>query len=158
MLTSCLVTFGSEEDFSNFHDLDNLTKSNDLDFDPEKLPTPSSRIGGPEARNYVAYIPVPINEGEDEEEDDDDEYYDEDDEYYDDEYYDEDEYYEEEETPRRPNKKSKKKKYSSSKRRKGNRRRYEEQSSKGDTERVPFLVHIGAEPPNSFKEVSRSLL
>ena len=148
-MTSCLVTFGSEEDFSNFHDVDNLTKSNDLDFEPEKLPNPSSRISGPEARNYVAYIPVPINEGEDEEEED-DEYYDDSDEYYDDdeEYYDEDEYYEEDEPPRRPNKKSKKKKFSSSKRRKGVRRRYEEQSSKGDKERVPFLVPLMMVPEN----------
>ena len=51
----------------------------------------------PEGRNYVAYIPVPINnEDEDDEEEYDDEY--EDDEYYDDdddeEYEDDEEYYE----------------------------------------------------------------
>ena len=51
----------------------------------------------PEGRNYVAYIPVPINnEDEDDEEEYDDEYVD--DEYYDDdddeEYEDDEEYYE----------------------------------------------------------------
>ena len=49
----------------------------------------------PEARNYVAYIPVPINNEDDEEEEyedeyEEDEYYDEEDEEYDDEYYYED--------------------------------------------------------------------
>ena len=51
----------------------------------------------PEPRNYVAYIPVPINNDDDDEEDYDedygeDEYYEDDDEEYDDEYYYEDEY------------------------------------------------------------------
>ena len=67
----------------------------------ELLPAPSkyhqrSSIQSPEARNYVAYIPVPINSDDEEEEDydeeyEDDEYYDEDDEEYEDEYYYEDE-------------------------------------------------------------------
>ena len=44
------------------------------------LPTPEARIGlGPEARNYVAYIPVPLNDDEDEGDDEDDEYYDDED-------------------------------------------------------------------------------
>ena len=55
-----------------------------------------SNIQSPQARNYVAYIPVPINNDDDEEEDydeeyEDEEYYDEDDEEYDEEYYYEDE-------------------------------------------------------------------
>ena len=69
----------------------------------ELLPTPSKfhqsdSMTSPEGRNYVAYIPVPIN-GDDEEDDED---YDE--EYEDDEYYEEDkeasvdqEYYEDDE-------------------------------------------------------------
>ena len=74
----------------------------------ETLPTPLPQRG-PQARNYVAYIPVPISDDENE----DDEYYDEDeDEYDEDEYYDEDEdeyYYEEEEdetVKRRPPKRN----------------------------------------------------
>ena len=44
------------------------------------LPTPEARIGlGPEARNYVAYIPVPLNDDEDEGDYEDDEYYDDED-------------------------------------------------------------------------------
>ena len=64
----------------------------------ELLPTPSKYhqgdvIQSPEARNYVAYIPVPIN-NEDEDEDEYEEDY-EDEEYYDEDYEDdEDEYYE----------------------------------------------------------------
>ena len=50
-----------------------------------------------EPRNYVAYIPVPINNDDEEEEDydedyEDDEYYEDEEEEYDDEYYYEDEY------------------------------------------------------------------
>ena len=49
----------------------------------------------PESRNYVAYIPVPINNDDDEDEDyedeyEEDEYYDDEEEEYDDEYYYED--------------------------------------------------------------------
>ena len=64
----------------------------------ELLPIPSKYhqgdvIQSPEARNYVAYIPVPIN-NDDEDEDEYDEDY-EDEEYYDEDYEDEeDEYYE----------------------------------------------------------------
>ena len=64
----------------------------------ELLPIPSKyhqgdAIQSPEARNYVAYIPVPIN-NEDEDEDEYEEDY-EDEEYYDEDYEDdEDEYYE----------------------------------------------------------------
>ena len=71
----------------------------------ELLPTPlkyhqGDSMPSPEGRNYVAYIPVPINnEDEDDEDEYDDEY--EDDEYYDDdedeEYEDDDEYYEDDE-------------------------------------------------------------
>ena len=75
----------------------------------ETLPTPLPQRG-PQARNYVAYIPVPISDDENE----DDEYYDEDEDEYDDddEYYDDDEdeyYYEEEEeetVKRRPPKRN----------------------------------------------------
>ena len=78
----------------------------------ETLPTPLSQIG-PQARNYVAYIPVPISDDETEDEDyeyDDDEYKDDDEEYYDDddddEYYDDEDDYEYEiKKPKRPTKK-----------------------------------------------------
>ena len=67
------------------------------------LPTPSKyhqsdEMTSPEGRNYVAYIPVPINgDDEDDNEEYDEEY--EDDEYYeeDDEEYDDEEYYEDDE-------------------------------------------------------------
>ena len=49
----------------------------------------------PEARNYVAYIPVPINNDDDEEDYEEDEY--EEDEYYDEEEYDDEYYYEDDE-------------------------------------------------------------
>ena len=138
VLTTCLVITGAEEeDFSNFYDIDNFTfDKTSYNSDNEVLPQSSAQLG-PEARNYVAYIPVPINEGEEEE---DDEYYDEDDEYY----YEDEEYYEEE-----PPKKSKpkRKKYESTKRR-PNRRKYQEDSSKDDKERVPFLVPLMMVPEN----------
>ena len=81
----------------------------------ETLPIPLPQIG-PQARNYVAYIPVPISDDEAEDEDyeeydDDDEYRDDDEEYY---YDDEDEYYDDEDDydyeikkPKRPTKKQK---------------------------------------------------
>ena len=49
----------------------------------ETLPVPMPQSAA-EPRNYVAYIPVPISDDEDEEEEDDDEYYDDEEEYYDD--------------------------------------------------------------------------
>ena len=62
LLSTCLVITGSEEaDFEHFYDVDQ--------FSFEKLPEAEEQLG-PEARNYVAYIPVPINEGEDEDDDD----------------------------------------------------------------------------------------
>ena len=86
VLTSCLViTWGAqEEDFSKFSDppVDQFRFEKTAN-QTEELPVPASQIG-PEARNYVAYIPVPINDDEEDEEDE--EYYDEYDEYYEDEY------------------------------------------------------------------------
>ena len=68
---------------------------------PEPLPKPSKYHQGdsmqsPEGRNYVAYIPVPINNDDDDEEEyddeyEDDEYYDEEEDEYDEEYYEDDE-------------------------------------------------------------------
>ena len=64
----------------------------------EILPIPSKYhqgdvIQSPEARNYVAYIPVPINNEDEDEEEYGEDY--EDEEYYDEDYEDEeDEYYE----------------------------------------------------------------
>ena len=140
LLTTCLVITGAEEeDFSNFYDVDNFTDVKKF----EELPTPSPQVG-PEARNYVAYIPVPINEGEEE-----DEYYDDDDEYYDDDdYYEDDDeyYYEDEDEPPRKSHRPKRKK--SSKRKRPNRRKYGDESSNGDKERVPFLVPLMMVPEN----------
>ena len=79
----------------------------------ETLPNPLPQIG-PQARNYVAYIPVPISDDEAEDDDyeeyDDDEYKDDDEEYYEDdedEYYDEEDYEYEIKKPKRPTKKQK---------------------------------------------------
>lgn len=117
----------------------------------QPLPTPlPQRDSGAQPRNYVAYIPVPISD-----EDEEDEYYDE--EEYDDEYYDEDdEYYEDEEDEdvkrppkRRPNRN----------RKRPNRRKYRPSNEEQEGgERVPFLVplmmvpesEIGIDKPFSF--------
>lgn len=69
---------------------------------------------GPQSRNYVAYIPVPINEGEDEdgdgeEESDDGEYEDEEEDEDEEEYEDEEEEYEEDVKPKKKKKNKKKK-------------------------------------------------
>ena len=113
----------------------------------EKLPIPQQQVG-PEARNYVAYIPVPINDDEEDEEYD-DEYYDDDEEYYDD-----DEYYEDEEDEppkkKKPSKRRKSNRRQDSNRRRGGNRRpyYDEDENDEDEERVPFLVPLMMVPEN----------
>ena len=104
----------------------------DVYEDYEMLPTPLP-LTGPEARNYVAYIPVPLNDDEESEEDDDTEYY-----YDEDEYYDEYEEEEEEEKPYKPKRKNRQQ-Y-----KRPNRRKYEKESN----ERVPFLVPLMMVPEN----------
>ena len=113
----------------------------------ESLPSPQQLVAEP--RNYVAYIPVPIND-EDGDEDDEYEYYE--DEYDDEEEYDEDDeyYYEEDEDvkPTRVNRRKESKKQirrpSNNRRRYGDRRRGEG----GGKERVPFLVPLMMVPEN----------
>ena len=137
VLTSCLViTTGSqEEDFSQFSDLRLTTGGT------EDLPVPASQTG-PEARNYVAYIPVPINDDEEEEEGD-DEYYDDYEEYYEDEY----EYEEEEE--KRPSRKKNRRRHKDERKSKPSKGRYHpSKSSAEDKERVPFLVPLMMVPEN----------
>ena len=106
----------------------------------EELPVPASQTG-PEARNYVAYIPVPIND----EEEEDEEYYDEYDEY--DEYYEEEYEYEEEEKPARK-RKNKKRRKDDRKSKPGKGRFHPSKSSTEDKERVPFLVPLMMVPEN----------
>ena len=137
VLTCCLVITGSqEEDFNNFSDPEDFTFEK-ISNQTEQLPTAAARLGA-EARNYVAYIPVPINDDEEGEEYDEEEY--DDDEYYDDEY---EEYYEEEEE--KPSKKKKK-----GKRKSGPSRRRHDPSKSGteEKERVPFLVPLMMVPEN----------
>ena len=86
LVTSCLVVrgFDDEDTLGVFredsdHDID--MQNLDLGIDKvknnyEELPMPLPQ-SGPDARNYLAYIPVPINDDDKEE-----------DEYYDDVYYD----------------------------------------------------------------------
>jgi len=67
---------------------------------------------GPQSRNYVAYIPVPINEGEEEDGDgeensEDGEYEDEDEEEDEEEYEEDEEEYEEDVKPKKKKKKKK---------------------------------------------------
>merc|ERR1719394_1439952 len=107
----------------------------------EKLPIPQQQVG-PEARNYVAYIPVPINDDEEDEE-------------YDDEYYDDDEEYYEDEEDEPPKKKKPSKRRKSNRRQDSNRRRggnrrpyYDEDEDDEDEERVPFLVPLMMVPEN----------
>lgn len=96
----------------------------------EILPQPMAQSQGPQPRNYVAYIPVPISDDEEESEEyeEDEYYYDEDEEYY---------YEEEEEPPPKRRRPSKKK----NRRRPPNRRGpyYEEEEKE---EKVPFLVPL----------------
>ena len=67
VLTCCLVITGSqEEDFNNFSDPEDFTFEK-ISNQTEQLPTAAARLGA-EARNYVAYIPVPINDDEEGEE------------------------------------------------------------------------------------------
>ena len=144
MLTSCLViTTGSqEEDFSKFSELseNQLFTFEKTNNQTEELPVPASQTG-PEARNYVAYIPVPINDDEEGEEEE-DEYYDEYDEYYEEDY----EYEEEEEKPSR---KKNKRRHKDERKPKPSKGRYHpSKSSTKDKERVPFLVPLMMVPEN----------
>jgi hypothetical protein len=118
----------------------------------EALPTPEKQVG-PEARNYVAYIPVPINDGEDEDEDadsNDDEEEEEDEESEDEEEEEEeDEEEDEDEDVAQESGGDRERKKPSSRRRKkpksSKRRRVQ---SKNDKERVPFLVPLMMVPEN----------
>jgi len=62
-------------------DPENSTEFSEPVEDLETLPVPLSMLQ-PEARNYVAYIPVPLNDDDEEDSDEDDEYYDDDDDEY----------------------------------------------------------------------------
>ena len=133
LLTSWLVAATS----TGKAEIPDFLKTDLKEEEAEELPKPAAQTG-PEARNYVAYIPVPINDDDEDDEyyyDDDDEYYDEDDEYY---YDDEDE----------PPPKKKKKPYRGDRRQSSSNRRrfddYEEESQ----ERVPFLVPLMMVPEN----------
>ena len=155
LVTACLVVRGYEDvdALRNFREnsvQDIIDKELEKHLiDNEELPKPISQTG-PEARNYVAYIPVPINDDEEE-----DEYYDETEYYDDEEYDDEDEYYEDDEyydDPPPKKKKTKKKKPSrprktSSRRPSSTRRRYQSDDEE-DKERVPFLVPLMMVPEN----------
>lgn len=116
-----------------------IKHANESFVENEPLPQALPQIG-PQSRNYVAYIPVPISDDEEDEEDSDDD-------YYDDEEYEDYEYYEEEEEEKPPPKRrrpSRNKKYNN--RRKPNRRvDYEE-----DTEKVPFLVPLMMVPESEI--------
>jgi len=148
--TSCLVvgdfTSYNEMQIQTLFDLSDQTNTtmNGLEEEEsfeeyELLPTPIA-IEQPEARNYVAYIPVPLND-----EESDEEYYDDDNEdaYYDkedDDYYEDDEdYYEE-----RKRRKKKKRPYQ----RRPNRRKYDDDDKERDSERIPFLVPLMMVPEN----------
>ena len=123
----------------------------------EPLPQPFPLRGDAEARNYVAYIPVPISDDEDS----DDEYYEDedDDEYYDNDDEDDDDYYYEEDNDIKPPRKRPSRK---KQRRPSNRRRFQPPSKNHDDneERVPFLVplmmvpesEIGIDKPFSFSD------
>ena len=117
-------------------DPENSTEFLEPDEDLEPLPVPLSMLQ-PEARNYVAYIPVPLND------DDDEEGSDEDDEYYDD---DDDEYYEYEEEEEEKPKRKKENRRKSSSRNKPQRKRFQDKEE--DKERVPFLVPLMMVPEN----------
>ena len=120
----------------NLSSPDNYTEFSEPEDELETLPVPSSMLQ-PEARNYVAYIPVPLNDDEENDsEDEDKEYYDEDDEYY------EDEEEEEEEKPKRKYEKRRK----SGSRGKPQRKRFQDKDE--DKERVPFLVPLMMVPEN----------
>ncbi len=155
--------------FYLFNNISSLTYDQKINESlPEALPSPLPQRGGrPQPRNYVAYIPVPIND-EDEEagksdssDDEEYEYYDEDEEEAegDDEYY----YYEdedEEEPPPPPKRRrpSRRRPSSSRRRRPPNRNRDRDDDDDGDKERVPFLVplmmvpesEVGIDKPFSF--------
>ena len=117
----------------------------------ESLPQPLPQTAA-QPRNYVAYIPVPISDDEDDVEDD-DEYYDDEEEYYDDEdedEYDEDEYYyEEEEEEKKP---PPRRKRPNNKRKRPNRRVYNnnDRGVDGNNERVPFLVPLMMVPESEI--------
>ena len=125
----------------------------------EPLPQPLPLRGGAEARNYVAYIPVPISDDEDSDE----EYYEDDDED-DDEYYDDDDYYYEDEEEDNDVKPPRKRPSRKKQRRPSNRRRFQHPSKnsnhEANEERVPFLVplmmvpesEIGIDKPFSFTD------
>ena len=126
----------------------NDTFSNETSLLPQALP----QIGAaPQPRNYVAYIPVPISDDEDDEYEDDEEYYEDDEEYYEDdeEYYYEDE---EEEEARPPKRRRPPKNRNKSKRQPaGNNRRV--QNSRLDDngqEKVPFLVPLMMVPESEI--------
>ena len=82
-MTGSLIGESASQDNLN----DTLRAGYDVNLNvTESLPTPLPLRDGAQARNYVAYIPVPISDDEDE----DDEYYDDDEENDE----DEDDYYE----------------------------------------------------------------
>ena len=114
---SILLLFGASYGLENVTAPANGTSN-------ETLPVPE-KFRGPEPRNYVAYIPVPLNDDEEDDYDDDEEdYYDEEDYEYEDED-EEDYYYDEPVDRRRPAK-----------------------QDEDNVERVPFLVPLMMVPEN----------
>jgi hypothetical protein len=117
----------------------------------ETLPVPQPQTG-PQLRNYVAYIPVPIND--EEEEDEDEEYYEDEYEDEDEEYYEDDEYEYEEEEEIKPKRRRKPTRRPSPTRRRPTRRRYSANTKDGtnenDSERIPFLVPLMMVPESEI--------
>ena len=83
LVTGVLSSESAIIDISYHNDTTSDSDIISIAFNNESLPQPLPQTGA-QPRNYVAYIPVPISDDEDEEGD---EYYDDDEEYYDDEEY-----------------------------------------------------------------------